>query len=166
MTLKPILHWPDPRLSQRCEPVTEWDDGLRVLAEDMLETMYDAPGRGLAGPQIGVMQRIFVMDTVWKEAPAEPVVVTNPEILSVSEETVLSEEGCLSIPGVMVPVERPAAITLRWRDVDGVDVTRELTGFDALCAQHELDHLDGIVTFDRTGPEQRADLEAAYAALA
>lgn len=162
---RPILRWPDPRLSQTCAAVGDAD--MRALAEEMLQIMYAAPGRGLAGPQIGVMQRIFVMDCQWKEGAPRPTVCIDPEIVEASEELATLSEGCLSIPGVLVEVTRPAAVRLRWRDASGARQDRWLEGFEARCAQHELDHLDGIVTFDRLDPEARASAEAAYrAALA
>ena len=163
MSLLPILRWPDPHLSRAAEPVTELDDGVRRLAADMLETMYAAPGRGLAAPQVGVMRRLFVMDTAWKDGAPDPIVLLNPEIVSVSEETETRGEGCLSIPGVLAEVTRPAEVTMRWTGLDGVAHEETLTGFAAACAQHELDHLDGIVTFDRVSAEGRAELEVAYA---
>lgn len=163
MSLRPILRWPDPRLSRVADPVAAIDDTVRRLAGDMLETMYAAPGRGLAAPQVGEMRRLFVMDTVWKEGDPDPLVLVNPEIVAASDETVTVAEGCLSIPGVLAEVTRPAEVTLRWTSLDGDAHEETFTGFAAACAQHELDHLDGIVTFDRVSAEARADLEAAYA---
>lgn len=163
MSLLPILRWPDPRLSQVAEPVGGIDDDVHRLAEDMLETMYDAPGRGLAAPQVGVMRRLFVMDTAWKEGDPAPRVLVNPRIVAASGETATGAEGCLSIPGVLAEITRPAQVTMRWTTLDGASQEETFTGFDAACAQHELDHLDGIVTFDRLSAEARADLEAAYA---
>ncbi|QQA43204.1 peptide deformylase [Pelagovum pacificum] len=164
MALRPILLWPDPRLAEVCAPVTDFDDALRALSDDMLETMYDAPGRGLAAPQIGVMSRLFVVDVAWKEAEPEPMVFVNPVLLGTSEEVCSYTEGCLSIPGVTASVIRPEAVELRWQGLDGVERTGRMDGALARCIQHELDHLDGLVHFDRLPPAERAALEAEYAA--
>ena len=164
MSLRPILTWPDDRLSAVCAPVEKITDAVRQLAADMLDTMYDAPGRGLAAPQVGELSRVFVMDAGWKEGTPEPVVCINPEIVSRSEETETSAEGCLSIPGVMAEVTRPATVRMVWADIDGNVQEQDLSGFSALCAQHELDHLDGIVTLDRVDDAQRADILARYEA--
>jgi peptide deformylase len=129
----------------------------------MLETMYAAPGRGLAGPQVGVLRRIFVMDVAWKDGDPEPMVFLDPEIVWRSAELRKATEGCLSIPGVTAEVERAAEIEVTWRDLDGARHVRRFEGFAAICIQHETDHLDGLVTFDRVAPEARAALEAAYA---
>ncbi len=163
MSVLPIIRWPDPRLSTPCAPVGEPDDALRRLAADMLETMYAAPGRGLAGPQVGVLKRIFVMDVAWREGEPDPMVFLDPEIVWSSPETRTGGEGCLSIPGVLAEVERAAEIDVTWRDLAGARHARRFDGFAAICIQHETDHLDGLVTFDRVPPEARAALEAAYA---
>ena len=151
----PILRWPDPLLSQPCAPAVLSDD-LRSLAADMLETMYAAPGRGLAAPQVGRLVRLFVMDTTWKEGRRAPVVCVNPEILWLSDTRAVGPEGCLSIPGQTTMVERAEAVRMRWTDLDGAVREAELTGFAAICAQHEYDHLDGVLTLDRLSPEARA----------
>lgn len=157
--LLPILRWPDPRLSMPCRPAV-LTDALRILAADMLETMYHAPGRGLAAPQVGRLERLFVMDVTWKEGTHSPVVMVNPEMLELSEERALGPEGCLSIPGPTTMVERAKEVRMRWTDLDGNLREERLTGFAAICAQHEYDHLDGIVTLDRLPPEARAQAEA------
>lgn len=161
MAVRQLLQWPDPRLMQVCAPIEVGAD-LTTLAADMLDTMYDANGRGLAGPQIGVMQRIFVMDITWKEARRAPQVLINPEIVAVSEAHVGGEEGCLSIPDTPLEVARPAEVTMRWRDLDGLRQERRMTGFEAKCAQHELDHLNGKVIFDHLPDDERRRREAAY----
>ncbi|MBR9651101.1 peptide deformylase [Thalassovita aquimarina] len=161
MSVLPILKWPDPRLSQVCDPVAPGED-VSDLVTDMLETMYDAPGRGLAAPQVGVMKRLFVMDCGWKDGDMTPVICINPEIVASSEGVVAGEEGCLSIPAAPAEVTRPERITLRWTGLDGAEQERELTGFEAKCAQHEYDHLDGLVIFDRLSDEDRARVEGAY----
>ncbi|MGI1664085.1 peptide deformylase [Palleronia sp. KMU-117] len=163
MTVRPIALWPDPVLARRADPVGRVDDGVRALAADMLETMYAAPGRGLAAPQVGVSRRLFVMDVAWKTGDPDPIVCIDPEIVETGGDLLLNEEGCLSIPGILVPVRRPGRIVLRWTDLKGARVEAEMTGFAAICAQHEYDHLDGIVTFARADPTLRADLESAYA---
>ncbi|RVT87296.1 peptide deformylase [Rhodobacteraceae bacterium CCMM004] len=164
MTVRPILAWPDPRLATVCTPVGGAPDP--DLVRDLFDTMYDAPGRGLAAPQVGVLARLFVMDTGWKEGARTPMVCADPAILEASETVETREEGCLSILGVTVPVARPAEITLAFTDAEGARKQMRLSGFAAACAQHELDHLDGLVTFDRTDPAERAALIAAYRARA
>ena len=164
MSLLPILLWPDPRLGRVCAPVEAFDDLLRQHADDMLETMYAAPGRGLAAPQVGIMQRLFVMDADWKTGAPRPVVMVNPCVLSVGAELAVAQEGCLSLPGVLADVRRPVSVRLAWQDLDGRKQVADLTGFEATCAQHELDHLDGRVIFDRLDQTTRAAAEAAYAA--
>lgn len=142
-----ILH-PDPRLKKVCVPITSVDDELRGLADDMLETMYDAPGIGLAAPQIGVMKRLFVMDCNRDDAGKEPTVCINPEIIWSSENIVTNEEGCLSIPDIYDDVSRPEKIKLRFLDREGAVQERDLDETWATCAQHELDHLDGKLFID------------------
>ena len=164
MSVRPIVRWPDPRLSQTCDPVSD-PGALTDLVQDMFDTMYDAPGRGLAAPQIGVMQRLFVMDPTWKEGDRTPYVCINPEIVTSGETLAEKTEACLSIPGVSADVTRPTDITLAYTDLEGARRETRLTGFAATCAQHELDHLNGVVIFDRLAPEAKARLEAEYAAL-
>jgi peptide deformylase len=163
MTVLPILHWPDPRLSTPCAPAVP-TDAVRTLAADMLETMYAAPGRGLAAPQVGHLIRLFVMDVTWKEGTPAPRICLNPEILWRSEATATGAEGCLSIPGISTDIIRAAEIHLRWTKLDGTTQDEILTGFAAICAQHEYDHLDGLVTFDRLPPAARATALDAYTA--
>jgi peptide deformylase len=152
-----ILRWPDPRLAMRCVPVT---GDVSALAADMLETMYAAPGRGLAAPQVGELLRLFVMDATWKEGRRDPQVFINPEILWRSETRKRGPEGCLSIPGVTAEVERSVELRMRWTDLSGTPREETLTGFAAICAQHEHDHLEGIVTLDHLSPEARVLAEA------
>jgi peptide deformylase len=144
----PLRLWPDPILSQVCAPVPV-DAAALALAEDMLQTMYAAYGRGLAAPQVGVLSRLFVMDATWKTGEKTPEIILNPEILWSSPETTPSTEGCLSIPGQDVTVTRAQAVILRWTMPDGAIAAQKLTGFRAICAQHEIDHLNGIVTLNR-----------------
>lgn len=170
MTALAILLWPDPRLSQRCAELGAGPgacktlETLETLVGDMLQTMYEANGRGLAAPQVGQMIRLFVMDTGWKAGDMRPMVCIDPEVVSVSEAQTVLAEGCLSIPGVVAEVTRPETITLEYTDLTGLRCRAVLEGADARCAQHELDHLDGKVHFDRLDPERRAALQADYAA--
>ncbi|MEM9577565.1 MAG: peptide deformylase [Pseudomonadota bacterium] len=164
MSLREILRWPDPRLASPCEEVTVISGEIVELAQDMLETMYAAPGRGLAAPQVGVLSRVFVMDSAWKEAAPAPKVFINPEIVARSATQAVQAEGCLSIPGVTVELARPDSVVLRWTDLDGQTQEEAFSGFSAACVQHELDHLDGIVTLDRLEASDRADVIAAYEA--
>ena len=166
MSLLPILIYGDPRLHRVARPVAV-DDRIRKLAADMVETMYAAPGRGLAAPQVGEDLRMFVMDCHWKDgADRNPTVVINPLILSVSEETKVHEEGCLSIPDVPVEVARPAEVVLQWQDLDGQVHQKRFGGFEAVCVQHEYDHLDGILNVDRIPNDQRAAIADRLAGLA
>ncbi len=154
--IRPILLYPDPRLRQVAAPVTEVTDEIRTLAQDMLETMYAAPGVGLAAPQVGLLLRLFVMDCVKEEgAPPRPLVLINPEILWTSDETSVYEEGCLSLPGEYAEVRRPARVRMRWRDLDQNEHEEEFAGLWATCAQHELDHLNGKLFIDHVGPIKR-----------
>lgn len=148
MALLSIRQAPDPVLRQVCAQVSAFDDALKTLAEDMLETMYAAPGRGLAAPQVGVSKRLFVMDATWKDGFYDPQVFVNPEITHASAETATLEEGCLSIPDQLVAVTRPAQVSLRWQGLDGKTAAASFAGFAAACVQHELDHLDGILCID------------------
>jgi len=154
--LRDILIHPDPRLKKPCDRVTDITDDLRAVAADMLETMYAAPGVGLAGPQVGLMKRIFVMDCVKDpEAEPRPMVLMNPEITWVSDQKNTYEEGCLSIPEHYAEVERPAEVKMRWMALDGATVEAHFTGLWATCAQHELDHLDGKLFIDYLSPLKR-----------
>ena len=161
MAVRPILRWPDPLLRETCAPVEAGEDVSSLIA-DLFDTMYAAPGRGLAAPQIGVLKRVFVMDVTWKEGTRSPVACINPEIVEASPGIAEAEEACLSIPGIAAKVRRPAVVVLRWTDDAGVRHEGRLGGFQAVCAQHEYDHLDGRVIFDRLTPEVRAVLEQAY----
>jgi peptide deformylase len=161
VTVRPILLWPDPALSQACAPVPAGAD-VTDLVTDLFETMYDARGRGLAAPQLGAMQRVFVLDCGWKDGAMTPLACINPRIVAASDARRTGEEVCLSIPGVAARVTRAASVTLRFTGLDGARAERVLTGAEAVCAQHELDHLDGLVTFDRVDPEARAALLAGY----
>ena len=156
MTLRPILIHPDPRLKTVADPVPGIDDDIRRLADDMLQTMYDAPGIGLAAPQVGVLQRVLVMDCVKEEdAPPRPMVLVNPEITWSSEDTNVYEEGCLSIPEQYAEVERPAEVKVRWTGLDGKEEEEQFDGLWATCVQHEIDHLNGKLFIDYLKPLKR-----------
>ncbi|MBO9507082.1 MAG: peptide deformylase [Rhodospirillales bacterium] len=148
MALRDILIVPDPRLKQECEEVAEVNDEIRELLDDMLETMYAAPGIGLAAPQIGVMKRLVVMDVSDDKEKPQPLKLVNPEIIWESEDTSVYQEGCLSIPEQYADVERPAEVGLRYLDENGKEHEIEADGLLATCIQHELDHLDGILFTD------------------
>jgi peptide deformylase len=152
--LKPILIHPDPRLKKVCAPVTDLTDELRTLADDMLETMYDAPGVGLAAPQVGVLERLIVLDCV-KEGAPEPMILFNPEILSSSDDLNTYEEGCLSIPDQFADVTRPASVRVGWIDEKGNPQEKDFEGLWATCVQHEIDHLNGKLFIDYLGPMKR-----------
>ncbi len=162
MAILPILHYPDRRLSQRCAEVGAVTDDIRTLAQDLLDTMYDAKGRGLAAPQVGVMSRIFVMDAGWKDGTPAPQVMINPDFLWMADSRAEGAEGCLSLPGITTIVNRATVVRLRWLDLQGAVQEDHLTGFSAICAQHEFDHLDGVLTLHRIPAQARAIAEAQY----
>ena len=154
--IRPILLHPDPRLKKRAEEIGTPGAEHRRLAEDMLETMYDAPGIGLAAPQVGVLQRMLVMDCVKDEdAAPRPMVLIDPVIVDASEEVAIFDEGCLSIPEHYAEVERPAEVTVRWTTLDGGSAEERFAGIWATCVQHEIDHLNGVLFIDRIGPMKR-----------
>ncbi|HWU02451.1 MAG TPA: peptide deformylase [Novosphingobium sp.] len=167
MSIRPIIEAPDARLKQISVPVTVFDEALKTLVADMFETMYDAPGIGLAAIQIGEPVRVVVVDLQEPDMDAEPEqcddhgcghehrpvkkdprVFINPEILDPSEEHSVYQEGCLSVPDIFAEVERPAACRLRWQDVDGAVHEEAMEGLLATCIQHEIDHLEGILFID------------------
>ncbi|OYU41042.1 MAG: peptide deformylase [Pseudorhodobacter sp. PARRP1] len=152
--IRDILIHPDPRLKKPCEPIAAVSAEISALAADMLETMYDAPGIGLAAPQIGVMKRMIVMDCI-KDGPPEPMALLNPEVLWSSEDLGSYEEGCLSIPDQYAEVKRPSSVKVGWMDLDGAPQERLFTGLWATCVQHEIDHLNGKLFIDYLGPLKR-----------
>ena len=164
MAVLDIVLWPDTRLTETCVQIEEVTDEIRTLAQDMLETMYAAKGRGLAASQVGAMHRVFVMDVGWKEGKSDPLICINPMLSEIGEERATMEEGCLSIPGVLAEVNRPSQVQLVWSSLEGARYVQSFVGFGAACVQHELDHLDGIVTFDHLSADIRADLIAQYKA--
>jgi peptide deformylase len=168
MAIREILEVPDPRLKVVSKPVEKFDDELKTLVADMFETMYDAPGIGLAAIQVGVPLRVLVIDLQPEDEEAEPEVCTahggeehthrpvkreprvfiNPEILDPSEEHSIYNEGCLSVPEIYAEVERPATIRARWQDIDGTVHEEAMAGLMATCLQHEMDHLEGVLFID------------------
>ncbi|MEK0082507.1 peptide deformylase [Benzoatithermus flavus] len=154
MALLPILQAPHPILKTRAEPVAAIDDDLRRLVADMLETMYKAPGIGLAAPQVGVLKRLVVVDVAEGEE-RRPMALVNPEILWRSDTLATAEEGCLSLPGQFADVTRPEAIRLRYATEHGEEREIEADGLLARCIQHEIDHLDGILFVDHLSALRR-----------
>ena len=148
MAVLDILTVPSPVLKQVSTPVERVDDDLRRLMDDMLETMYAAPGIGLAAIQVGVPKQVIVMDLARQGEPPEPRYFVNPEILWASEETAPYEEGCLSVPEIYDEVDRPARVKLRYLDYHGKEVTEDAQGLFAVCIQHEMDHLKGVLFID------------------
>lgn len=160
MARLPILRWPDSRLMTMCSPVT---DDVSELAADMLETMYAAPGRGLAAPQVGVLLRLFVMDCTWKDGIYAPQVVVNPEILWRSADTAVGPEGCLSLPDLTTHIMRSKSVQMRWSDLSGGICEQRFTGFASICVQHEFDHLNGVLTLDHLDTATRLAAERVLA---
>ena len=148
MAVRPILTIPDPVLRKSARPVERVDAELRRLAEDMLATMYDAPGIGLAAPQIGVSRRLIVMDPAKDDQPKAPIVMVNPDILTRSKEMRVHEEGCLSIPDFTAEIERPALTRVAYVDLEGKQQEAELEGIWSTLVQHEIDHLNGVLFID------------------
>lgn len=154
--IRPILLHPDPRLKKSCAAVPDLNDELRTLADDMLQTMYDAPGVGLAAPQVGILRRLIVLDCVKEEGETpRPLIMFNPEVVAESDEINVYEEGCLSIPEHFADVSRPAQVQVRWMDRDGNEQNEEMDGLWATCVQHEIDHLEGKLFIDHIKPLRR-----------
>lgn len=150
-----ILH-PDPRLKKVAAPVADLSDELRKLADDMLQTMYEAPGIGLAAPQIGVLDRLIVLDCVKEEGETpRPLVMFNPQVVASSDDTNVYEEGCLSLPELYAEVTRPKTVDVEWMDRDGNPQSETFDGLWATCVQHEIDHLDGKLFIDYLKPLKR-----------
>lgn len=155
MALLPIFTAPDPVLKKKATPVEAVDGDVRQLMDDMLETMYDAPGIGLAAPQVGVLKRVIVVDVSDKEAEPAPLAIANPEIIAVSDHDSTHEEGCLSVPEHYAEVVRPAEIKLRYLDRENEIREMDADGLLATCIQHEIDHLDGILFIDHISALKR-----------
>jgi peptide deformylase len=143
-----IIQYPDPVLRSLCKPILEVSNEIKTIINDMYDTLYEASGRGLAGPQIGIANRLFVMDINWKNGLSEPVTMINPEILFKSNETQVNEERCLSIPETPVKVERPYTIDMMWMDEECKLNRKRFEGISAAIICHEIDHLDGKLIVD------------------
>ena len=150
-----ILTWPNPVLQLKSTAVTSFDAALAELVSGMFGAMYQASGRGLAAAQVGVLARVFVMDATWKVGEPGPQVFVNPEIVEHGTERLRGPESCLSLPGVSIDVERSVSLRMGWLDAAGMPKSGWLHGFAAICAQHECDHLDGILTLDHLSPSER-----------
>jgi len=146
--LRKIIIEPDPILRKKCEPLEKVDTDTKKLMDDMLETMYAAPGIGLAAVQIGILKRLVVIDISRDEEKKNPIFLINPEIINQSKQTSVYEEGCLSIPGQFAEIERPAECTLKYIDYNGKEKELKADGLLATCIQHEVDHLNGILFID------------------
>jgi peptide deformylase len=155
LALAQVRQYPDPVLRMRANEVENFDDDFRRLVGRMKDLMHDANGVGLAGTQVGTLQRVFVFQPEGEDEP--PQAVVNPVLTATSEVTLTDTEGCLSMQGVTIPVERPVKVTIEGKDENGEDVRLELEERDARVVQHELDHLDGILILDRTTPEGRRE---------
>lgn len=155
MAVLPIITAPDPRLKVKCDPVESVDESVAQLMDDMLETMYLAPGIGLAAPQVGVTKQVLVVDVSPKNEPRNPLRMANPEIVWRSEERAAYEEGCLSLPEQFAEVERPARVRIRYLDKSNTVQETEADGILATCVQHEMDHLDGVIFVDHVSALKR-----------
>ena len=148
MSKKKILTIPDPILREISQPVKKVDQDIKNLMDDMLETMYDAPGIGLAAVQIGILKRVIVMDLSKEKEKKKPIFIVNPEIISKSDDLVSYEEGCLSIPNQFAEIERPNSCKIKYLDYDGKQNELKAEGLLATCIQHEIDHINGILFID------------------
>jgi peptide deformylase len=148
MTIKPLIILPDPVLRQVSSPIAQVDNAVRKLSDDMLETMYDAPGIGLAAIQVGIPKQLLVIDLHKEGEEKQPQIFINPEVLRSSDERSAYEEGCLSIPDYYAEVERPAKVTVKYVDISGKEQIVEAEGLLATCLQHEIDHLNGVLFID------------------
>ena len=166
MPIRPLVVLPDPRLRLKSEPVGAVSDDIRTLAQDMLDTMYDAPGVGLAAIQIGVPKRVITMDVSKSETERNPLVLINPEVVWASEDTRVYEEGCLSIPEYYEEVERPERVRFRYATLDGETVEADADGLMATCVQHEIDHLNGVLFIDHLSKLKRDRVTKRFAKAA
>lgn len=161
MSILRIYHYPEPILKVPAQPVTTFNDELRQLVQDMAETMYAAPGIGLAAPQVGISQRVIVIDCSGKDAPAQLIVAINPKIVARSGQS-CEEEGCLSVPGYYANVQRSEDVTITFQDVNGEEQEVAAEGLLAVAFQHEIDHLDGILFVDHLSPLKRGMFRRKY----
>ena len=166
MAVREIIILPDKRLRLKSQPVKKVDREIKVLVDDMFETMYDAPGIGLAAIQVGIPKRVVTMDLAKKEEGHQPRVFINPEILWTSEETATYEEGCLSIPEFYEEVERPAQVRVKYLDLEGREQVLEADGLLATCLQHEIDHLNGVLFIDHISKLKRDRVTKKFAKAA
>ncbi len=166
MSTRPILIIPEPKLRTISAPVGKIDSETRKLVEDMFDTMYDAPGVGLAAIQVGVQKRVVTIDTAREGEDKKPVALINPEIISVSEDISVYNEGCLSIPEFYGEVERPARVVVRFQDLDGAVREMEADGLFATCVQHEIDHLNGVLFIDHISKLKRDRVVKKFSKLA
>ena len=166
MTVREIIILPDRRLRLKSQPVKKIDREIKALVDDMFETMYDAPGIGLAAIQVGIPKRVVTMDLAKKEEGQQPRVFINPEILWTSEETATYEEGCLSIPEFYEEVERPAQVRVKYLDLEGREQVLEADGLLATCLQHEIDHLNGVLFIDHISKLKRDRVTKKFAKAA
>jgi peptide deformylase len=150
-----IITAPDPRLKAKCRKVDKVDDSVRRLMDDMLETMYAAPGIGLAAPQVGDRRRVLVLDVAREDEPPQPLRFANPEIVWASEDEILHEEGCLSVPEHYAEVKRPAEVKVRYLDYENEIREMHATGLLSVCLQHEMEHLDGVLFIDHLSAVKR-----------
>lgn len=155
MTIRKILIAPDKRLKQRSRPVEAVDDSVRALVDDMFETMYAADGLGLAAIQVGEPKRIIVADVHGKDDPPNPVCLINPEVIEAGDEPIVHEEGCLSLPDQFAEIKRPRKVRMRYLDRDGEIREMEAEGVLAVCLQHEMDHLEGVLFVDHISALKR-----------
>lgn len=155
MAMLDIITYPDPRLSTPSERVTEIDDSIKKLVEDMAETMFDAPGVGLAAVQVGVCKQVIVVNTTREDEDPSWEALINPEILSGEGEYISEDEGCLSVPGFRATVKRYSKVRLKALDIEGNPIDREVDGFEAVILQHEIDHLNGTLFIDRISALKR-----------
>ena len=148
MSILKIIKEPDPILRKKSQPVDRVDENIQRLMNDMLETMYQAPGIGLAAPQVGILKRVIVIDIAKDDEPKKPLYIVNPKIIWKSEEVITREEGCLSIPGYFAEITRPAKCRIQYLDYNGNEKEDEVDNLLSTCIQHEVDHCDGVLFID------------------
>lgn len=161
MAIRPIVAWPDPRLAETAEPVRDFGPDLASLVQDLIDTMRAAPGVGITAPHLGIPARVVVLELV----PGSPQAYINPVVTAASVDLVRHDEGSVSMPGVVEPVERPARVTIRYRDTGGAEQEETATGFRAACLQHEIDQLNGIFWLDRLSRLRRDRVKARFQKL-